>query len=74
MGTTGIQYAVKNMFDRTIVYNKNALNNRNAAGLLATSLQANTGASGGSLKRSYKHLINNSNYAKTSFLFNKQYM
>jgi len=73
MGTTGVQYAVKNMFDRTIVYNRNLSNNRNAAGLLASSLLSNTGASGGSSKR-IASFIKNSNYKKTSFFFSRQYV
>jgi hypothetical protein len=50
--TTGVQYAVKTLFDRTVYFPGSKFNNRGEASqLLATSLLANTGASGGSLSR-----------------------
>ena len=50
--STGVQYAVKSMFDRTIYFPGSKFNNQGEASqLLATSLLANTGACGGSLSR-----------------------
>jgi|MesohylFT_1024984.scaffolds.fasta_scaffold02464_3 hypothetical protein len=50
--TTGVQYAVKSMFDRQTGFPGAKFNNvRESSQLLSTSLLANTGASGGSLSR-----------------------
>ena len=50
--STGVQYAVKSMFDRSVYYQGQKYNNpRESSKLLATSLLANTGASSGSLSR-----------------------
>jgi len=50
--TTGVQYAVKSLFDRTVYYPGAQFSNvRQSSQLLASSLMANTGASGGSLSR-----------------------
>lgn len=50
--STGVQYAVKSMFDRTVYFPGARYNNsREAAQVLSTSLLANTGAMGGSLSR-----------------------
>jgi hypothetical protein len=52
--STGVQYATKSLFDRT-VYFPGAIgsykNGSNGAKVLATTYLARTGASGGSLKR-----------------------
>jgi hypothetical protein len=50
--STGVQYAVKTMFDRQTGFPGAKFNNvRESSQLLSTSLLANTGASGGSLNR-----------------------
>ena len=50
--STGVQYAVKSMFDRSVYYPGSTFYNvRQSSQLLASSLMANTGASGGSLSR-----------------------
>ena len=50
--STGVQYAVKSMFDRTVYYPGAKFNNvQQTSQLLASSLMANTGACGGSLSR-----------------------
>ena len=50
--STGVQYAVKSMFDRSVYYPGARFNNvQQASQLLASSLMANTGACGGSLSR-----------------------
>ena len=52
--STGVQYATKSLFDRT-VYFPGAIgsykNGSNGSKVLATTFLARTGASGGSLKR-----------------------
>jgi len=50
--TTGVQYSVKTMFDRTVYFPHKPYNNiKEACNDLATTLTAVTGVSGGSLKR-----------------------
>lgn len=50
--TTGVQYAVKSLFDRSVYYSRAPFSNvRQSSQLLASSLMANTGPSGGSLSR-----------------------
>ena len=50
--STGVQYSVKTMFDRQTGFPGATFKNpRETSQLLATSLLANTGASGGSLSR-----------------------
>jgi len=50
--TTGVQYAVKTMYDRSVYFPGAKFNNiPQSSQLLASSLMANTGASGGSLSR-----------------------
>ena len=52
--TTGVNYATASLFDRMLKFILRDNNSRLAVGLLATTYQANTGASGGSLKRIVK--------------------
>ena len=50
--STGVQYAVKSMFNRSVYYpGATFQNTRQSSQLLASSLMANTGACGGSLSR-----------------------
>ena len=61
--TNGVQYAVKTMFDRQTGFPGAKFKNvRESSQLLATSLLADTGASGGSLSR----IARGSNINKTS--------
>jgi hypothetical protein len=49
--TSGVNYATAALFDRMLKFADKTTNTRLAAGILATTYQANTGASAGSLKR-----------------------
>jgi hypothetical protein len=54
--STGINYATASLFDRMYWSLYNAPHIRRGAQILAVTYQANTGASGGSLKRFIKGL------------------
>lgn len=54
--SSGVNYATASLFDRMLKFTANENNSRLAAGILATTYQANTGASAGSLKRVRKTL------------------
>ncbi len=49
--SSGVNYATASLFDRMYWYLQSAPHLRRGAAVLAVTYQANTGASGGSLKR-----------------------
>ena len=51
--SSGVNYATAAMFDRMYWSSQSAPNTKRGAQVLAVTYQANTGASGGSLKRVY---------------------
>jgi hypothetical protein len=54
--SSGVNYATASMFDRMYWSLQTAPNARRGAQILAATYQANTGASGGSLKRAAQGL------------------
>jgi hypothetical protein len=54
--SSGVNYSTASLFDRMYWSLQTAPHIRRGAQILAATYQANTGASGGSLKRAYKGL------------------